>query len=272
MLSSARYLSCFPSIYLRRLSSYMRLMKRICAYFLIFAVILSAGCLLPAVNDSPSEETLETLILPASVLNGKITVNQTISSFPGSSILVPYLMLEGTSGKYDISVAKTLGPNDPVVILKIDSAEYIELISHTSPDRVMIPEKYIFASNENLSAALDQLVPAYTPYTGDEDLSINILFPTEGGEASYGDVVPPWGVVRAVISSKNEIADVFVRSDSYGEEIVTPLDLYPCVYDQYPTTPGNTSITLVVTDVFGNTAEKMVNFTVIRVVPEPPKP
>ena len=216
MLSSARYLSCFPSIYLRRLSSYMRLMKRICPHVLIFAVILSAGCLLPAVNDSLSEETLETLIMLASVLNGKITVNQTISSFSGSSILAPYMMLEGTSGKYDISVARTLGPNDPVVILKMDTVEYRELISHTSPDRVMIPEKYIFASNENLSAALDWLVPAYTPYTGNEDLSINILFPTEGGEASYGDVVPPLGVVRAIISSKNEIADVFVRSDSYG--------------------------------------------------------
>ncbi|MPL86721.1 hypothetical protein SDC9_32707 [bioreactor metagenome] len=247
----------------------MRLMKRISAYLLIFAVILSAGCLLPAVNDFPSEENLETLILPASILNEEITVNQTISSFPGSSILVPYMTLEGTSGRYDISIAKTLGPNDPVVILKIESAEYLELISHTPPDRIMIPLKYIYANNESLSATLDRLVPAYTPYTGDEDLSINILFPAEGGKASYGDVVPPWGVVRAFISSKYEVADVFVRSDSYGEEIVTPLDPYPCVLDQYPATPGNTSITLVVTDVLGNTAEQTVNFTLVRVVPEP---
>ncbi|MDD4431403.1 MAG: hypothetical protein PHF61_08400 [Bacteroidales bacterium] len=210
-------------------------MRRIFAFLLILVVILSAGCLIPAVNDPPSEENLETLILPASVMNGMIQENQTICSFPASSVLVSYMLLEGASGKYDISVAKTLGPNDPVMILKIDSAEYLELITHTPPDRVMVQQKYISASGENLSTALDRLVPAYTPYTGDEDLSINILFPTEGGEASYGDVVPPWGVVRAFISSKNEIADVFVRSDSYGEEKITPLDPYPCVVGEYPT-------------------------------------
>ncbi|WP_048062020.1 hypothetical protein [Methanocorpusculum labreanum] len=247
-------------------------MRRIFAFLLILVIIFSAGCLIPAVNDPQPGENLQTLILPASVMNGKIQENQTICSFPASSVLVPYMMLEGTSGKYDISVAKMLGPNDPVVILKIDSAEYVDLISHTPPDRIMVPLKYISDSGENLSTALDRLVPAYTPPTGGEDLSINILFPTEGGEASYGDVVPPWGVVRAFISSKNEIADVFVRSMSYGEEKITHLDPYPCVVGDFPTTPGNTSITLVVTDVLGNTAEQTVNFTIVRVVPVPPKP
>ena len=204
---------------------------------------------------------------------GPITRNRTPPILcPASSVLVPSLILEGNSGKNDVYIARTLGPDDPVMILKMDSVEYRELITHAPPDRVTVPLKYIAAYSENLSIALDRLVPAYTPYTGDEDLSINILFPTEGGEASYGDVVPPWGVVRAIISSKNEIADVFVRSDSYGEEKVTPLDPYPCVVGNYPTTAGNTSITLVVTDVLGNTAEKTVNFTVVRVVPEPPKP
>ena len=250
----------------------MRFMRRIFAFLLILVIIFSAGCLIPAVNDPQPGENLQTLILPASVMNGKIQENQTTCSFPASYVLVPYMMLEGAFGKYDISVAKTLGPNDPVMILKIDSAEYLELITHTPPDRVMVQQKYISASGENLSTALDRLVPAYIPNTGDEDLSINILFPAEGGEASYGDVVPPSGVIRAVISSKNEIADVFIRSTSYGEEKVTPLDTYPCVVGDYPTTPGNTSITLVVTDVFGNTAEKTVNFTVVRVVPEPPRP
>jgi hypothetical protein len=250
----------------------MRFMKRIAAFLLILAVILSAGCLIPLENDTHPEENLETLILPASVMNGKIQETQTTASFPASSVLVPYMTLEGTSGKYDISVAKILRPHDPVILLKIDSAEYIALITHVPPDRVMIPLKNICNYGEDLSTTLERLVPAYVQYTGDENPAITILFPAEGGEASYGDVVPPWGVVRAFITSRYQIADVFVRSDSYGEEKITPLDPYPCVAGEYPTTAGNTSITLVVTDIFGNTAEKMVNFTMVRVVPEPPRP
>lgn len=247
-------------------------MKRVLLVLVIIGILFTACCLFLSAYETEKEANLQTLILPKSLLNEEVKENQMTGSFPASSILVPYMILEGNTGKYDIFVARTLGPDDPVMILKMDPVEYRELISHTPPDRIMVPFKYIYVNNENLSQTLERLVPAYTPYTGDEDLSINILFPTEGGEASYGDVVPPRGVVRAFISSKNEIADVFIRSDSYGEEKVTPLDPYPCVVGDYPTTAGNTSITLVVTDVLGNTAEKTVNFTMIRVVPEPPKP
>ena len=247
-------------------------MKRVLLALVIIGILFTAFCMFLSAYETEKEANLQTCILPMSVFAGEVREDQMTGSFPASSILVPYMILEGDSGKYDIFVAKTLGPDDPVMILKMDPAEYAELISHTPPDRVMVPFKNIYVNNENLSQTLERLVPGYTAYTGDEELAINILFPTEGGEASYGDVVPPWGVIRAFISSQNEIADVFVRSDSYGDEKITPLDPYPCVVGEYPTTPGNTSITLVVTDVFGNTAEKMVNFTVVRVVPEPPKP
>lgn len=244
-------------------------MKRVLLALVIIGILFTACCMLFSAYETEKEANLETLILPAAFLNEEEKVNQMAGSFPASSVLVPYMILEGNSGKYDISVARTLGPDDPVMILRIDSAEYLELITHAPPDWVIVPFKNIYVNNENLSQTLERLVPAYTPYTGDEELAINILFPTEGGEAYYGDVVPPSGVVRAVISSKNEIAGVFVRSMSYGDEKVTPLDPYPCVVGQFPVTPGNTSITVVVTDVLGNTAEKMVNFTMVRVVPEP---
>ncbi|MDY0224915.1 MAG: hypothetical protein RBR05_05950, partial [Candidatus Methanomethylophilaceae archaeon] len=68
----------------------MRFMKRIAASLLILAFILSAGCLIPPENDTHPEENLETLILPASVMNGKIQETQTTASFPASSVLVPY--------------------------------------------------------------------------------------------------------------------------------------------------------------------------------------
>ena len=247
-------------------------MKRVLLALVIIGILFTAFCMFLSAYETEQEANLQTFILPMSVFAEEVREDQMTGSFPASSILVSYMILEGDSGKYDIFVAKTLAPDDPVMILKMDPAEYAELISHTPPERILLPMRYSYAIGENLSQTLDRLVPAYTPYTGDEDLSINILFPIEGGEASYGDVVPPSGVVRAVISSKNKIADIFVRSTSYGEEKVTPLDPYPCVVGDYPTTPGNTSITLVVTDVFGNTAKKMVNFTMIRVVPEPPKP
>ena len=238
----------------------------------IIAILLSACCVFLLTTGDEGTDAGETLILPASVIDEMKNENYLTVSFPGSIIPQEYMILAGNPGDPSVSVAKTLKQDDPVILIVMDYDEYVSLISHTPPERVMIPAKYVYDFGENLSQTLAWLAPRYAVSAGDETISVNIFFPAEGGETSYGDVVPPWGVVRAFISSKNEIADVFVRSTSYGEEKITPLDPYPWVLAQYPTTPGNTSITLVATDVFGNTAEQTVNFTVVRVVPVPPKP
>ncbi len=149
-------------------------MKRVLLALVIIGILFTASCLLLSAYETEKEANLETLILPVSLLYEEEREDQMTGSFPASSVLVPYMILEGNSGKYDISVAKTLGPDDPVFILKIDPAEYLDLISHAPPDRVMVPFKNIYVNNENLSQTLERLVPGYTAYTRDEELFINI--------------------------------------------------------------------------------------------------
>ena len=101
-------------------------------------------------------------------------------------------------------------------------------------------------------------------------INIDITFPTEGGTVNY-DVVPAGHTVFGTILSDYEIESAYVKSFGYGEPELTKITSYTGMLCGVPTTPGKTNITVVVTDVKGNTAEKTINFTVITGPPAPPK-
>lgn len=106
-------------------------------------------------------------------------------------------------------------------------------------------------------------------------INIEITFPKEGGTLYY-DVYPALTTVRGTILSDYENESAYIKSVGYYEpeatilrKAVTNLTSYSGELCNVPIAPGETNITVVVTDIMGNTAEKIVNFTVRAGPPAP---